>query len=44
MQFSGIKLLRPIFVGRGLTLRIGEEFRQRSRFTLPLRRCQANVD
>ena len=37
--FGGIKLLRPIFVGRGLPLlTIGEEFRQRSRFTLQLGR------
>jgi len=34
MLFGGIELLRPIFVGCGLPrLIIGEEFRQRSRFT-----------
>ena len=37
MLFGGIKLLRPIFVGRGLPLLIiGEEFGQRSRFRLLL--------
>jgi hypothetical protein len=35
MLFGGIKLLRPVFVGCGVPLLIiGEEFRQRSRFTL----------
>ena len=43
MLFGGIKLLRPIFVGCGLPLLIfGEEFRQRSRFRLLLRRLCFN--
>ena len=37
MLFGGIKLLRPIFIRRGLLLLIfGQEFGQRSRFTLLL--------
>jgi hypothetical protein len=34
MLFGGMKLLRPIFIGRGLLLLIlGQEFGQRSRST-----------
>jgi hypothetical protein len=37
MLFGGVKLLQPVFVGRGLPLFIiGEEFRQRSCFPFQL--------